>query len=198
MSARFMKCRELSLIRKAKPFPSAMPVPTTSHPWSMSLVSRLPRVPKESCVSWAQVFWRDTGICRKTRRRHSARTPETMVSYRDIVRELADGNYKFLGRRDRIIKKRGYRTELGEIEAVLYRHPSIKEAAVLVFPDDDGLPIKAGKGMVDGSKLSMIELKKFCSENLPLCMVPDLFCCLESLPKTSTDKIDYQKLKGMR
>jgi hypothetical protein len=29
-------------------------------------------------------------------------------------------------------------------------------------------------------------------------MVPDLFCSLESLPKTSTDKIDYQKLKSMK
>jgi amino acid adenylation domain-containing protein len=116
----------------------------------------------------------------------------------DIVRELADGNYKFLGRRDRMIKKRGYRIELGEIEAALYRHPSIKEAAVLAFPDDNGVPIKAFTSTRDGSKLSMIELKKFCSENLPLYMVPDLFCCLESLPKTSTDKIDYQKLKGMK
>jgi L-proline---[L-prolyl-carrier protein] ligase len=46
--------------------------------------------------------------------------------------------------------------------------------------------------------LSIIELKKFCSENLPLYMVPDLFCFLEALPKTSTDKVDYQKLKSMK
>ena len=116
----------------------------------------------------------------------------------DIVRELADGNYKFLGRRDRMVKKRGYRIELGEIEAVLYRYPAIKEAAVLAFPDDDGVPIKAFASTRDGSKLSIIELKKFCSENLPLYMVPDHFCFLESLPKTSTDKIDYQSLKQMR
>ena len=57
--------------------------------------------------------------------------------------ELPDGNYKFLGRRDRMIKKRGYRIELGEIEVALYRHPAIKEAAVLAFPDDDDVPIKA-------------------------------------------------------
>jgi len=113
----------------------------------------------------------------------------------DIVIELPDGNYKFLGRRDRMIKKRGYRIELGEIEAALYRHPAIKEAAVLAFPDDDGVPVKAFTSTRDGSKLSIIELKKFCSENLPLYMVPDLFCSLQSLPKTSTDKIDYQKLK---
>ena len=35
-----------------------------------------------------------------------------------------------------MIKKRGYRIELGEIEVALYRHPSIKEAAVLAFPDE--------------------------------------------------------------
>jgi amino acid adenylation domain-containing protein len=116
----------------------------------------------------------------------------------DIVVELPDGNYKFLGRRDRMIKKRGYRIELGEIEVALYRHPAIKEAAVLAFPDIDGVPVKAFTSTRDGSKLSIIELKKFCSENLPLYMVPDGFCFLESLPKTSTDKIDYQKLKNLR
>ncbi len=116
----------------------------------------------------------------------------------DIVIELPDGNYKFLGRRDRMIKKRGYRIELGEIEVALYRHPAIKEAAVLAFPDDDGVPVKAFTSTRDGSRLSTIELKKFCSENLPLYMVPDFFSSLESLPKTSTDKIDYQKLKSMK
>jgi amino acid adenylation domain-containing protein len=116
----------------------------------------------------------------------------------DIVVELPGGNYKFLGRRDRMIKKRGYRIELGEIEVALYRHPAIKEAAVLAFPDTDGVPIKAFTSTRNGSKLSIIELKKFCSENLPLYMVPDFFCSLESLPKTSTDKIDYQKLKSMK
>ena len=116
----------------------------------------------------------------------------------DIVIELPDGNYKFLGRRDRMIKKRGFRIELGEIEAALYRHPAIKEAAVIALPDDDGVPIKAFTSSRNGSKLSIIELKKFCSENLPLYMVPDLFRSLESLPKTSTDKIDYQKLKSWK
>ena len=116
----------------------------------------------------------------------------------DIVVELPDGNYKFLGRRDRMIKKRGYRIELGEIEAALYRHPAIKEAAVVAFPDEENVPVKAFASARNGSKLSIIELKKFCSENLPLYMVPDTFCFLESLPKTSTDKIDYQNLKAMK
>jgi len=68
----------------------------------------------------------------------------------------------------------------------------------LAFREDDGMPIKAFTSTRNGSKLSTIELKKFCAENLPLYMVPDTFCCLDFLPKTSTDKIDYQKLKSMR
>ena len=39
-----------------------------------------------------------------------------------------DGNFRFLGRRDRMIKKRGYRVELGEIEAALYRHPDVQRS----------------------------------------------------------------------
>ncbi len=116
----------------------------------------------------------------------------------DIVVELPDGNYKFLGRRDRMIKKRGYRIELGEIEAALYRHPAIKEAAAVALPDDNGVSVKAFASTRNGARLSTIELKAFCAENLPLYMVPDLFCCVESLPKTSTDKVDYQKLKAMK
>ena len=41
----------------------------------------------------------------------------------DIVIEAPDGNYTYLGRRDRMVKRRGYRVELGEIEAGLYQHP---------------------------------------------------------------------------
>ncbi len=113
----------------------------------------------------------------------------------DIVVELPDGNFRFLGRRDRMVKKRGYRIELGEIEAALYRHPAIKEAAVLAFPGEDGVRIKAFIS-ARGGRLSVIELKGFCAAHLPLYMVPDLFSCVESLPKTSTDKIDYQELRN--
>jgi acyl-CoA synthetase (AMP-forming)/AMP-acid ligase II len=37
-------------------------------------------------------------------------------------------------------------------------------------------------------------MKTFCSKELPLYMIPDRFQFRRSLPKTSTDKIDYQAL----
>jgi len=117
----------------------------------------------------------------------------------DIVLKAPDGNYTFLGRRDRMVKRRGYRVELGEIEAGLYRHPMVKEAAVIALPDEEaGVKIKAFLSCRDGTRPSLIALKRFCAENLPLYMIPDLFSWQDALPKTSTDKIDYQRLKEMR
>ena len=43
-------------------------------------------------------------------------------------------------------------------------------------------------------KLTMITMKQFCAKNLPLYMIPDRFSVQPCLPKTSTDKIDYQGL----
>ncbi len=45
-----------------------------------------------------------------------------------------------------------------------------------------------------GEKLSIIALKRFCSENLLSYMSPDVFKFHEALPRTSTDKVDYQTL----
>jgi amino acid adenylation domain-containing protein len=55
----------------------------------------------------------------------------------DIVWEDTDGNYTYVARKDRMVKKRGYRVELGEIETCLYRHPAVKEAAVVARPDEE-------------------------------------------------------------
>jgi amino acid adenylation domain-containing protein len=114
----------------------------------------------------------------------------------DIVVEESPANYVLIGRRDRMVKRRGYRVELGEIEAGLYRHPSVKEAAVIALPDQEsGVRIRAFMSCQDGKRPSIIEMKQFCIEVLPPYMIPDLFSFRDSLPKTSTDKIDYQTLK---
>ncbi len=116
----------------------------------------------------------------------------------DVVVKAPDGNYTFLGRRDRMVKRRGYRVELGEIEAGLYGHPAVKEAAVIALPDEEaGVKIKAFLSCRDAERPSLIALKRFCAEHLPLYMIPDLFSWHDALPKTSTDKIDYQRLKEM-
>ncbi len=116
----------------------------------------------------------------------------------DIVRESEDDGFIFVGRRDRMVKRRGYRVELGEIEAALYRHQAISEAAVIAIPDEEsGVMVKAFLSWSDGKARSLIEMKKFCADNLPLYMIPDRFSSHDTLPKTSTDKINYQALKEL-
>jgi acyl-coenzyme A synthetase/AMP-(fatty) acid ligase len=116
----------------------------------------------------------------------------------DIVVQDENGDYLYLSRRDRMVKKRGYRVELGEIEAGLYKHPHVEEAAVVASSsEENGVQIKAYLSFKAGQNPSRIELKRFCAENLPNYMIPDFFSFLDSLPKTSTNKIDYQKLKSI-
>ncbi len=114
----------------------------------------------------------------------------------DIVRERDDGALIFLGRKDRMVKRRGYRIELGEIEAALNKHASIAEAAAIAAPaENDEIVIRAFVAWRGADRPSIIQVKKHCSQNLPLYMVPDQFVFLDELPKTSTDKVDYQSLK---
>jgi amino acid adenylation domain-containing protein len=116
----------------------------------------------------------------------------------DVVRENAEGDYVYVGRRDRMVKRHGYRVELGEIEAALHRHDSIGEAAVVATADATGdLRITAFVSCEDDRPPSIIALKRFCMENLPAYMIPDRFLLQASLPKTSTQKIDYQRLKEL-
>lgn len=115
----------------------------------------------------------------------------------DIVSDGPNG-YRYIGRRDRMVKKRGYRIELGEIEACLYRHPIVAEAAVVAVPDSEsGVRVKAHLSVRGKKRPSLVELKTFCARHLPLYMVPDGFAFHDTLPRTSTDKTDYRRLQGM-
>jgi amino acid adenylation domain-containing protein len=129
---------------------------------------------------------------------HQGLTGKSWYRTGDLVIESDDGNYTFLGRRDRMVKKRGYRIELGEIESCLYQMSELKEVGVIAVPDaEQGLKIKVFLSARGEKRPSIIALKAFCAQRLPVYMVPDLFVFQEALPRTSTDKVDYQALKAL-
>lgn len=111
----------------------------------------------------------------------------------DLVQKLADGNYRFLGRRDAQVKSRGYRIELGEIEVALLAHPAVVECAVVAVPDEV-LTNRIKAYVVSQGPLEDGELAGSCADHLPTYMIPETFEFLEALPKTSTGKIDRQAL----
>jgi acyl-CoA synthetase (AMP-forming)/AMP-acid ligase II len=113
----------------------------------------------------------------------------------DVVRRDVNGEFIFLGRRDRMVKRRGYRVELGEIEHALYRHPKLREVGVISLASETGVRIVACYAGEQPAP-SVVELKQFASRELPVYMIPDEFRHFEHLPSTSTGKMDYQRLKA--
>lgn len=115
----------------------------------------------------------------------------------DLVTLDDEGHYVFLGRRDGMVKTRGYRVELGEVETALYEHPAIREAVVLPVPDELlGARLRAvicGDGARGLTREAVLD---HCRRRLPGYMVPDTVEFREALPRTSTGKVDRVQLAG--
>jgi amino acid adenylation domain-containing protein len=111
----------------------------------------------------------------------------------DLVTLDEQGNYVFIGRRDGMVKTRGYRVELGEVETALYAHPAVREAAVLPVPDEL-LGSRLRAVICADSGLTREQVLDHCRRHLPSYMVPDVVEFSEALPRTSTGKVDRARL----
>jgi amino acid adenylation domain-containing protein len=113
----------------------------------------------------------------------------------DRARMRADGLVEFLGRIDFQMKIRGHRVEAGEIEAVLERHPSIRQALVHLWPSPSGDRLTAYVIPVDPQKSPTTEeLRAHLGEVLPSYMVPDAFVTLAELPLNANGKVNRRAL----
>jgi amino acid adenylation domain-containing protein len=113
----------------------------------------------------------------------------------DLARFLANGDLEFLGRIDHQIKIRGFRVELGEIEASLYRHPEVQEAVVAGWEGRPGeVQLVAYLTARREPPPAPEQLRGFLKERLPAHMVPSSFVVLESLPRTAHGKADRKAL----
>lgn len=110
-----------------------------------------------------------------------------------VVRE-SDGMLWFHGRADHMVKIRGHRVELGEIESILRRLPALAEVAVFARPGASGdTQLVAVVSAVDPAEPpSVRDVLSHCRAHLPAYMVPDEIHLKEALPRTSTGKLDRQ------
>ena len=116
----------------------------------------------------------------------------------DLAVDDGSGTFCFHGRRDRMVKKRGYRIELGEVESALDSHEGVAKAAVVARADDEaGVTLEAFIALKPNAKRSSIAIKRHCVSRLPSYMIPDTITFLTDMPMTSTDKVDYQRLKHL-
>ena len=113
--------------------------------------------------------------------------------------ELLEGyGILFHGRIDRQIKIRGYRVEPGEIEKTALLYQGVAECAVAVSKQPDGNILTAAFMVVKEphkERFSIKEFKTWLLTKLPDYMIPSVFITTESLPHTTSGKIDYKALK---
>jgi amino acid adenylation domain-containing protein len=144
-------------------------------------------------------YWGQPGKTSEALVRNPFRAESGELVYRtgDLVTLDQAGNYAYLGRRDSMVKIRGYRIELGEVEATLYRHPAIREAAVLPVPDELlGNRLRAVVAADGAGNLTREDVLDHCRRWLPGYMVPDIIEFREEMPRTSTGKVDRAGLAG--
>ncbi len=116
----------------------------------------------------------------------------------DLVQMQRDGNYRFLGRKDRQIKTRGYRVELDEIENVLSSHPAIAENAVYGIPNDEGgQDIAAAVILKISMDITTADLKNYLSDLVPHYAVPVQITPMIEFPRTGSGKIDRRALQTL-
>lgn len=108
-----------------------------------------------------------------------------------------EGSLQFHGRRDHMVKSRGYRIELGEIEAALLAHSAVREACVVAIPDAEiGNRLRACLGVHPDVHVNREAVSQHLLSFVPRYMLPDEFVLIDTLPKTSTGKVDRHKLSG--
>ncbi|HEX8191018.1 MAG TPA: non-ribosomal peptide synthase/polyketide synthase [Pyrinomonadaceae bacterium] len=113
----------------------------------------------------------------------------------DGARFRGDGTLDFLGRLDDQVKVRGYRVELGEVEAALRRHTSVREAAAALRKGTGGdVALVAYVVGEDGAAPDSATLRAFLKDKLPEYMIPSAFVALDALPLTSNGKVNRRAL----
>ncbi|MCA1568672.1 MAG: amino acid adenylation domain-containing protein [Acidobacteria bacterium] len=109
----------------------------------------------------------------------------------DLARYRPDGEIEFLGRADHQVKVRGHRIELGEVEAALAAHPSVRESAVVLGEDTAGEARLVAYVVAKASvETAGDELRRFLQEKLPAFMIPAVFVRLDALPLMPSGKVD--------
>jgi amino acid adenylation domain-containing protein len=113
----------------------------------------------------------------------------------DLVRWLVGGNLEFAGRLDHQVKVRGFRVELGEVEAALTGHPDVRQAVVVARENAAGDRSLAAYVVPEVATADLpVELAADLRRRLPEYMVPSDWLLLDALPTTPTGKVDRQAL----
>ena len=113
------------------------------------------------------------------------------IGYRD-----ADGYYFIVDRVKDMINVSGFKVFPREVEEVLFRHPAVKEAAVVGVPHPvRGEAVKAFVVLNQGGGVTVETLQELCRGAVAAYKVPERIEFLDALPKNPTGKVLKKELR---
>lgn len=121
------------------------------------------------------------------------RTAAKMYKTGDVGRWLSDGTIIFSGRNGNLVKLRGYRIELREIEVALEKINEVDQSVVLVKEDEGGEQLLVAYLNLK-TPVTHQEIRTYLKDLIPLYMIPEVFINLDEIPLTPNGKIDRKSL----
>ena len=116
----------------------------------------------------------------------------TLYRTGDLVFRDDRGNYIYVGRSDRVIKRHGVRMSLVEVTEALGAIDGVASAACTTFDLEGDLGVVAF--VVPDGELTPVAVRQAANERLPETMLPDQFVLVSNLPLTSSSKVDERRL----
>jgi D-alanine--poly(phosphoribitol) ligase subunit 1 len=110
----------------------------------------------------------------------------------DLVFRDDLGNYVYVGRSDRVIKRHGVRMSLVEVTEALGGIDGVASAACTTFDLEGDLGVVAF--VVPDREITPLAVRQAASQRLPATMLPDHFILVADLPLTSSSKVDERRL----
>jgi amino acid adenylation domain-containing protein len=111
----------------------------------------------------------------------------------DLVKYNENNQLIFSGRQDDQIKIRGYRVELGEINAVLKQYDDIKDCVITVNDESNARKYISAYYLAN-QEIKQADLERYLESRLPSYMIPSYFIHMEQFPLTQNGKIEIKKL----
>lgn len=118
--------------------------------------------------------------------------PDLLYRTSDHVRVREDGQFVFTGRADNVVKVRGFRVDLGEVERVLSRAPGVRQC--VVSPQPDALSAATLVGHVIPTDVHLSDLFDWLRAHLPAYMLPSVIQPMDEFPRTPSGKVDRRRL----
>ncbi|QHE85934.1 non-ribosomal peptide synthase/polyketide synthase [Hydrogenophaga sp. BPS33] len=144
--------------------------------------------PEENQQRFRQNPWRDGAAGTEL-------PPDALYFTGDRGRVRHDGSLEIAGRLDDQVKIRGVRVEPAEVAAVLARHASVQQCAVVPGSDKDGQPMLVAYVVTKpGLQTTARELRADLARQLPEAYLPAATVFLPALPMQANGKVDRRKL----